>query len=263
MSAFKEKLNIVNGICSLEMVPDKIKTDVKLDLANYWMIYESVFVKEMYGLLGIPDEYALKFYDLLSNNKKIKTGRDFRSISAATQVEVLDNRNRLIYLIRIPVKWYIAHHTQNIEMTKELTNDLFFLIKDMDFEPIVEFICRFCKTYIGCLRNNNNFIEDSYIDRRVIDIYDHMYNKYVFENYKNKDEVLNKFISDISSDNESAWKKGEERANIIKEIEDITYITDDIYNLYHSEEGAIDDKFKSKVMELDNVISSLKNKINI
>ena len=39
MSKFREKLTIVNGICSLEIVPDELKTEAKVDLADYWLIY--------------------------------------------------------------------------------------------------------------------------------------------------------------------------------------------------------------------------------
>lgn len=262
MGTFIDRYNIAKGICELEIVPDDLKLKVKLDLANYWMIYESVFVKEIYSLLGIPDEYALKFSDLLTENKKIKTGRDFRSISSATQAEVLDNRNRLIYLLRVPVKWYIAHNAQDVEMIKEIINDLFFLIKNPEFKSIVEFICRFCKTYIGHIINTD--IPGSlYVDNRMIAVREYIYNIYTFKNYENKHNALDKFITDISNDNESAWKKGEERANIIDEIENICSLSDDIYHLYHSEEGALDDNFKSKVMELDNVVHALKSKLGI
>ena len=265
MSKFMEKLTIVNGICSLEIVPDKLKTEAKVDLADYWLIYrKGAYAEEMYDLLKIPKDYLLKFKGLLEDNYKIKTGRDFRSVSEAVQDHILCDRNRLENIIEIPVKWFIANKSDDIEKIEDCIKSVEFLLRDNVFRHMAEFICRFCKTYIGKLSKlTTDLKSDIKVSTTEIEAIRIICNDDNFDNYNQKGVVLEAFTRDITKLNEYANKSGEERNNIVKDIEYISALNDTIYQLFNEYDSVIDDNFKSKVMELDSAIHALKSKLGI
>lgn len=265
MSKFREKLVIVNGICCLEIIPEDLKLKAKIDLADYWLIYrKGAYAEEMYDLLKIPKDYLLKFKELLEDNYKIKTGRDFRSISEAVQDRILYDRNKLENIIEIPVKWFIANKSDDIEKIEDCIKCVEFLLRDNVFRHIAEFICRFCKTYIGKLSKlTMDLKSDTKVSTTEIEAIRIVHNEDNFDNYNQKGVVLEAFTRDIIKLNEYASKSGEERNNIVEDIEYISALNDTIYELFNEYDSVIDDNFKSKVMELDSAVHTLKSKLGI
>lgn len=265
MSKFREKLMLANGICCLEIIPDELKLKVKIDLADYWLIYrKGAYAEEMYDVLGIPKTYLPKFKELIDSNYAIKTGRDFRNVSEAVQDAILADRCRLEYIIEVPVKWFIANKSDDAEKVTECIHIIDHLLRDEKFKCIADFMCRFCKIYIGKLpKLTIDPKEDILVSTTEIEAERIIYNDDNFDNYNQKGVVLEAFISDIIKINEYALKSGEERKSIVEDIEYISALNNTICELFNRYSGVIDDDFKSKIMELDSAVHTLKSKLGI
>lgn len=254
---FKEKLDIVNGICKLDIVPDSLKLKAKVDLARTWMIYrKGAYAEEMYDIINLPKKYLSKFKSLIDLIYEIKTGRDFRAISEATQDLVIGDRNRLDNLVEIPIKWYVAYNLGDKDSFEDVYRSLTYLCNDDKFARMVDFICRFCRSYIGPLKRDDIESTEEFLDRIL-------FSNDNFDNYNQKDIVVEAFMREMDKSIQDYMNIERERAHVSEDVHSIMKLTSDIDTLFYGYNGSVDDDFKDKIMELDKTIGILKTKLNI